>query len=173
MENYEHELEKIFERAYQRAYRAAKSICLNRHLAEDAVSEAAVRMLRAMRRGSVRADADAYFVKIAVNEAKRACARQRELPMDDIAAYLDARGAHTAFEREAIRTLAAAIDALGEKLRLPIQLHYFGGFSELETARMLGISYSAVKARMMRGRQKLKETLERENATEGGVHHEI
>lgn len=173
MADYNRELEELFTRAYQRAYRAAKSICLNRHLAEDAVSEAAVRMLDAMRRGSVRADADAYFIRIAVNEAKRICMKRREIPTDDIAAYLDACGIHTEFDSEAAKALLEAVNRLGEKLRIPIQLHYFGGFSEAETARSLGISYSAVKARIMRGRKKLKEMLSWEENMEGGVSHEI
>lgn len=171
MEN--NEFEKLFSRCYRKAYRAAKSICFNRHLAEDAVSEAAIRMMSALRKGFVRADADHYFIKIAVNEAKRLCAKTREYPTDDISAYLEVRSAQAEYDRESMRLLIESVGKLNQKLRLPIQMHYFGGFSEVETARLLGISYSAVKARIMRARQKLKEMLEREEIPEGGIKHEI
>lgn len=53
MDKNECDLETLFKNVYPKAYRAAKSICLSRHMAEDAVSEALVRMMNAQKRGLV------------------------------------------------------------------------------------------------------------------------
>ena len=58
--------------------------------------------------------------------------------------------------------LRYALTALDEKLRIPVLLHYIEGYSVKEIADMLNIGISAVKLRLMRGRNKLKEMLSEE-----------
>ncbi|MDL2237497.1 RNA polymerase sigma factor [Christensenellaceae bacterium OttesenSCG-928-K19] len=168
-------LEQVFEQSYKKAYRAAKAVCFDAQGAEDAVSEALVRLMGAMQKRRID-NAEAYFVRIAINEAKRIRAKQREIPIDDLNAYLNSittQNEETYVYREAARELRKAVDSLGQKLALPIKLYYYGGFSELETADLLGISYSAVKTRLFRARQKLKVLLTPEDSTIGGEYHEI
>lgn len=171
MTEYEEELEALFLKLYGKAYRAAKSICFDRQMAEDAVSEAFVRLLHASRKGRIWGGGEQYFMKIAVNEARRINARRKELPSENIAEYLEASGAEKE-DREAAQALLEAVNRLGEKFSLPIRLHYYGGFSEKEVAQLLGISYSAVKARMMRGRKRLRVLIEQETAEKGGTCHD-
>lgn len=52
--------------------------------------------------------------------------------------------------------------SLGEKYRLPLQLHYVEGYSVAEVARMLRIPQGTVKSRLARGREKLREMLDEE-----------
>ena len=61
-----------------------------------------------------------------------------------------------------VRALREAMDALEEKQRLCLLLHYIEGYSVREVARMLNLGESAVKQRLMRGRRKLKELLSEE-----------
>lgn len=53
-----------------------------------------------------------------------------------------------------------AVRRLKEKYRLPIYLHYFEEIPVHEIAELMKISEGAVKMRLKRGREKLKEELE-------------
>ncbi|WP_297988899.1 sigma factor-like helix-turn-helix DNA-binding protein [uncultured Oscillibacter sp.] len=50
--------------------------------------------------------------------------------------------------------------ALPEKHRAAIHLHYGEGYSVEETARILGVTVSAVKMRLKRGREALRREWE-------------
>ena len=54
------------------------------------------------------------------------------------------------------------LEKLPVKYKTVIVLHYLEGFSVEEIARMLRISASAVKMRLSRGREQMKEVIERE-----------
>ncbi len=55
--------------------------------------------------------------------------------------------------------IAEALDTLPEKLRTVIILHYLEGYSVEETGEILKIGKSAVKMRLARGRDALREIL--------------
>jgi RNA polymerase sigma-70 factor (ECF subfamily) len=55
------------------------------------------------------------------------------------------------------------LSKIPEKNRGAIVLHYLEGFSVEEVAKMLGISQSAVKMRLARGREALKDLLSAED----------
>jgi len=69
------------------------------------------------------------------------------------------QGMQKAYEMED-GELRAAIDALPEKLRTPLLLHYMEGFSEREIAGVLGIPVTTVKSRLYRARKALRMELE-------------
>ncbi len=52
--------------------------------------------------------------------------------------------------------------SLEEKYRIVIHLHYVEGYKAREVASMLGISEAAVKKRLQRGREALREIYEKE-----------
>ena len=58
------------------------------------------------------------------------------------------------------RELLEQVAALPEKLRTVIHLHYYEGYSLEEMAALLGVTVSAVKMRMKRGRDALRIRLE-------------
>ena len=58
------------------------------------------------------------------------------------------------------RGVLEQVAALPEKLRTVIHLHYYEGYSVREIAEVLGVTVSAVKMRMKRGRDALRERLE-------------
>lgn len=70
-------------------------------------------------------------------------------------------------EHQADQGVLEAILALPETYKGPIHLHYYEGYSVAEVAEILGLSPSAVKMRLKRGREQLK--LELELGTEGSV----
>lgn len=56
--------------------------------------------------------------------------------------------------------LMLEIAALDEKYRVPLMLYYMDGFTAEEIARSLGLTAAAVRKRISRARQMLKEQLE-------------
>lgn len=52
------------------------------------------------------------------------------------------------------------VNQLDEKYRIVIFLHYYEGYQMKEIAKILGLTTSAVKTRLSRGRDKLKNILE-------------
>lgn len=64
------------------------------------------------------------------------------------------RNLETAFDREVI---AQSLDAMSETLRIPLLLRDLDGFSYQEIADGLGLSLSAVKMRIKRGREDFRQ----------------
>ena len=50
---------------------------------------------------------------------------------------------------------------MDETLRIPLYLHYYEDYSYKEVAKLLKLSESAVAMRIKRGKEQLKERLER------------
>lgn len=60
------------------------------------------------------------------------------------------------------RELLNQVAALPEKQRTAIHLHYYEGYSVEEIAKLLGVTASAVKMRLKRGREALRREMEGE-----------
>ena len=161
-------VEEVYHRSFGKAYRAAKSICLNKQLAEDAVSEAVVRLMKLAEKGRLRSEAENLFITIAINEAKRILSKR---PAEyEYQEYLDARSCCDVEQREQALDLLTKINTLPSTLNMPLKLHYYGGFSYGEISEALKISLDAVKKRVSRGRQKLKEMYRDDEDMDGGFH---
>jgi RNA polymerase sigma-70 factor, ECF subfamily len=72
-------------------------------------------------------------------------------------------------KREYLEVLSTAINELTLGLRTAIELRELAELSTRETARRLGVSVAAVKARIFHGRSKLRKTLRRLGITARGV----
>jgi RNA polymerase sigma-70 factor, ECF subfamily len=64
-------------------------------------------------------------------------------------------------QREQVEMLSSAMNELSPGLRKAIQLRELDERSSEETARIMGISVSALKGRMFHGRRKLRDRLKR------------
>ena len=62
-------------------------------------------------------------------------------------------------KREATEILRSAIGKLPASLRTTVELRELGELSSRETAKRMGVSVAAVKARVFQGRRKLRKTL--------------
>lgn len=112
-----------------------------------------------------------WLIRIAINEAlmwSRRARALREVPIDDSSgdegagAQLDIVDAiddpeATCLQREETRTLSLAIRRLTPNLRIVLELKELRELSTRETARHLGLSLSAVRARAFHGRKKLRK----------------
>ncbi|MBQ6876295.1 MAG: RNA polymerase sigma factor [Lachnospiraceae bacterium] len=147
----------MFERYTNLLYRLCYSILLVREDAEDAVQDV---FLKYYRKQPTFADEDhekAWFIRVAVNHCKDILRRRklREfIPFSEVEELLA--------EKEAEANDSGVLQALFEladRYRIVMILHYLEGYPVKEVARLCGISQSAVKMRLSRGREQLKERL--------------
>ena len=94
-----------------------------------------------------------WLFRVALNQCRDEWKRSRrtELPLDEAVLI-----SVPPEDRDILEQVAA----LPEKLRTVIHLHYYEGYSLEEIASLLGVSLSAVKMRMKRGRDALRNRLE-------------
>lgn len=146
------------------AIRIAFSVTGSRALAEDAVQEAFIQVLRKIASLRNPDSFPTWFYRIVVNAAKRLTRNtNRSLPFElitqdhpDPAAIIPDEAA---LEAEEVRLLWAAITELDEPHRLPIVLRYYIKLSEHEIAGALGIPPGTVKSRLHTARRLLHARL--------------
>ena len=155
-----------------RIFRLAQRITRNREDAEDVSQDSFARAFIHM--DTFRGDSRFYtwLARIAINQSlmKLRTHRVRELHIDrpvaaeDTSAFVEVADDTPSPEQlcshaELQRILASAIRELPTTLREVLHLREVEEHSTEETARMLGLSISAVKSRRLRGRQKLRQAL--------------
>jgi RNA polymerase sigma-70 factor (ECF subfamily) len=158
--------ENSFERVYQQyadmMYRVALSHVSHREDAEDVVHDVFIKYMEALPTFSDDEHERAWLVRATINRChdllRRGKIREHE-SLDDIT---DLPSEENGTATDLFRTLAE----LPEKYKTAIVLHYLEGFSVEEVARMLGISLSAVKMRLSRGRELLKNILNDEEKSD-------
>ena len=147
----------MFERYTNLLYRLCYSILLVREDAEDAVQDV---FLKYYRKQPTFADEDhekAWLIRVAVNHCKDILRRRklREfIPFSEVEDLL----AEKVVEADVYGVLQALFE-LADRYRIVMILHYLEGYPVKEVARLCGISQSAVKMRLSRGREQLKERL--------------
>lgn len=161
-------LEVVYDRHGGAAFSLAYRIVGERAAAEDVVQEAFISIWRSgtrfdRTRGSVRAWMLSIVRNRAIDSLRSSAGKAPRLTLDDDS-ILEQRPSDELTEEEAIRH-ETAIEVRGVLGRLPgeqskvIQLAYFGGFSQSEIARMLGVPLGTVKGRMRLGLEKIRNEL--------------
>lgn len=134
-------------------YRLSLSILRSQADAQDAVQQGMLHAWEKRHQASDENRIRAWLTRIVVNECRNIQRkRMRVFPVADMP-----DGACTA--ERADDSLNEAIDALEEKLRTPLLLHYMEGFSERDIAGILGIPQTTVKNRLYRARKALRSEL--------------
>jgi RNA polymerase sigma-70 factor (ECF subfamily) len=163
-EAYEVVLERHADAAFSLAYR----ICGRRPLAEDIAQEAFLAIWRSgarydRRRGSVRTWTLGIVHNRAVDALRRNGVQERGRVSDEgIDQTLEAieRTDLQAIENSTSRELHGALGELPSEQRRVIELAYFGGFTHVEIASMLGAPIGTVKGRMRLGLHKLRDRMQ-------------
>jgi RNA polymerase sigma-70 factor (ECF subfamily) len=159
----------------ERVYRLALRITRNTEDAEDVQQETLLKVHRKMGQFEGRSRFTTWVSRIAINEALM-CLRKRRsafiLPLEDSIQPTDDDGARedfqspiegpeAAYSRKELRDLLTqAMAQLRPAYRVVFLLRAVEQLSTSETAKVLQISASAVKARMRRARSELREWLE-------------
>lgn len=151
-------LEAAYDKYANMLYRLAFSHLQRREDAEDAVQDVFTKYMNTSPRFTDDEHERAWLVRVTVNRChdmlRRGKIREHD-SLDDIS-DLPEQADGTA------NSVLRAVFALPEKYKTAITLHYLEGFSVEEISSMLGISLSAVKMRLSRGRELLKDLLDKE-----------
>lgn len=161
-------LEDLVRQHARLVYRIAYAVLRRHHDAEDATQETFVRVLRYGRRLTVVDNPKTWLARIAWRVAidrSKQYVRRREIPLENSEQPAEEVVSSGARADEAIQgtqfgaVLEKLIAALPEKLREPLILSTIEEMSPGEVAATLGINEAAVRSRVFRARQILKEKL--------------
>lgn len=149
-------------------YRIAYAVLRRHHEAEDATQETFLRVVRYSSKLAEVEDPKTWLARIAWRvavEFGRRSARKQEISLDDQekpvqeVVSADASADRTIQGTQIGAALEKLIAALPEKLRAPLILSAIEEMSPREIAAMLDINEAAVRSRVFRARQILKEKL--------------
>lgn len=143
--------------------------------AEDVVQQSFQKAFIHLRKFEEKSSFSTWLTRITINEGLMLLRRRRglhEVPIDDsngkeepgvvLEVPDSAPGPESSYLRlEQQRILSAAVKQLNPRTRRAIELRELGELSTEETARILGLSIEAVKARVFHGRRRLLKTLRR------------
>jgi RNA polymerase sigma-70 factor (ECF subfamily) len=165
--------EILVERHEQKIFFVAQRITRTREDAEDVVQQTFQKAFTHLLKFEGRSAFSTWLTRIAITEALMLLRRSRglrEVRIDDLNgneesttplevpdASPDPEAVYS--QQEQAQMLSAAINELPHGTRRVIQLRELDERSSEETARIMGISVSALKGRMFHGRRKLRERL--------------
>jgi RNA polymerase sigma-70 factor, ECF subfamily len=159
----------------ERVYRLALRITRNTEDAEDVQQETLLKVHRKLGQFEGRSRLTTWISRIAINEALMCLRKRRSAcympleetiqPAEESAAFQEFQspleGPEAAYSRKELRELLKqAVERLRPAYRVVFLLRAVEQLSTSETADVLQISASAVKARMRRARSELREWLE-------------
>lgn len=161
-------LENLVRQHSRLVYRIAYAVLRRHHDAEDATQETFIRVLRYSHKLAGVEDHKTWLARIAWRVAvdrNRQQGRKREIPLEDPEKPLPDLPSSQSAADDALHgaqvsdVLERMIAALPEKLRQPLILSAIEEMSPREVAATLGINEAAVRSRVFRARQILREKL--------------
>ena len=149
---------EVVRRTQDRAIMAARALVGNAHDAEDAAQEAFVKAFESL--GQLRDPRRfrAWFARILTRLALARRRRPRPGRLGDADALVPLREGPDHARLDAVQR---EVDALPEKYRAPIALHYLAGLSYRETAAALGIPEKLVRSRLHDARARIRRRMSR------------
>jgi RNA polymerase sigma-70 factor (ECF subfamily) len=139
-------------------YKVAYGVLRNPHDAEDVVQDVFLRAHRSGVKGVL--DLNAWLARIAFRLAidRLRKPKAEELPEHELRSSV-ADAEHVAIHRQRVERVGRLIAALPDELRYPLVLSAIDELTSPQVAEVLGISEAAVRGRVFRARQILKEKL--------------
>lgn len=123
--------------------------------ADDVIQDVFYKLLTSEKSFETDAHLRNWLVRVTVNEC-RSLFRRPWRRVEDIEAYAN----QLQMPSEGHVHMFTAVMRLPERYRVPLVLHYYGGFSTEKVAEMLGVPGATVRTRLARGRARLKTMLE-------------
>ena len=152
------DFEIIYDRYSGLLYRLSLSHLQNAHDAEDAVHDVFAKYISEPHKFKDKEHEEAWFVKVTVNHCRDLLRKKKyrnHLSLDEVH--------HLKTVEAEENSVLEVLGKLSERYKAVIILHYLEGYSIDEISFMLGISVSAVKMRLSRGRDLLKNLMEKED----------
>ena len=154
--------EQVFETAYSNyadmLYRLALSYLNHKEDAEDVVQEVFTKYMCGLHFPMDETHEKAWFIRVTINHCHDSLRRRKHRMHSSIDEVVELPGK----ENELSLELREMLQKLPEKYKTVIILHYLEGFSVQEIATIIGAGTSAVKMRLLRGRELLKDELIKE-----------
>lgn len=157
------EKEKVLE-CYQRqkdtVYKLAWMYCKKKDRADDIFQEVFYKYLAYQPKFKDPEHEKAWFIRTTINLCKNLL---RSKWQKDILQLEEWDGDHAPVQenRDAFAELKEAVLNLPDKYRVPIHLYYYEEYSVREIAQLLHKSESTVQTQLQRGREKIRQMLER------------
>jgi RNA polymerase sigma-70 factor (ECF subfamily) len=171
--------EILFERHERKIFFVAQRITRTRQDAEDVVQQSFQKAFTHLRKFEERSAFSTWLTRIAITEALMLLRKSRglrEMLVDDLNGNQettprleipdtspDPEAIYS--QRESAEMLSAAMNELSPGTRRAMELRDLDERSSEETARIMGISVSALKGRMFHGRRKLRKRLKQSVAS--------
>jgi RNA polymerase sigma-70 factor, ECF subfamily len=156
----ESDLELAVRQHARLVYRIAYSVLRNHQDAEDATQETFIRVMRAQRKLAMVDDPRRWLARIAWRVAVEKRKKVPDISLEEVGtAVMQARTQTDAevIASEITRLLHGLIARLPRKLQEPLVLSTLDEMSTLDIAATLGTSEAAVRSRVFRARQILRE----------------
>ncbi|HYE06135.1 MAG TPA: sigma-70 family RNA polymerase sigma factor [Planctomycetota bacterium] len=153
-------LDRLLRLVADRTYTQALRITGDPHLAEEAVQEAWLRLIATAPRydgGIAFAAWLGRLVCAAAIDQRRSARRRRERRED----AMPEPAARDPGDAESIAAVRDAVEALPERYRRPVLLHYFAGLTQEEAAQALSVPPGTIAAQLSRARDRLRVRLGR------------
>ncbi|MHB1024187.1 MAG: RNA polymerase sigma factor [Desulfobacteria bacterium] len=170
-------IEILFDRYHEKVYGLAMSILMNGNDAEDATRDVFLSVVQKADCFQEDSESHSRIYRICVNNCLmrlRKGRRTKTVPIEEFLPAFTEGGAYAnpvedwsrdverqIPEKEIGRVICGFAGELAEKYRLVFALCDLQGFSQEETAQVLGLSITAVKFRLHRARLYLRERLSR------------
>ena len=151
-------LEKLYDEYADLLYRIALTHSQNQHDAMDAVQDVFLKVASLNKAFSDKNYEKAWLIRLVINrchDLSRKIRIRQYTPLDEVYDFPDDESKLSPNVRE-------MLDGLPEKFKTVLVLHYLEGFSVEETADILKLSVSAVKMRLSRARDFVKDTYKKE-----------
>lgn len=149
---------ELVERYRDNLFAIAFNVCKNAADADDIVQDTFLQYYLTRKKFDNEQHIRAWLIRVTVNKAKninRSFWRQHKRPLEE---YIET----LVFTEPGDRELFETVMELPEKYRIVIHLYYYEDYSVNEIAKVLKLTESNVKVRLLRGRQMLREALKEE-----------
>ena len=149
------QFKEVMERHRDMVFRIAYTYMRDAADADDVTQDVFVKLLRAGKPFESEDHLRHWLVRVTANTCKSLFRRPWQR-VEDLEAYAGT----LAMPSRAHEGVFVTVMRLPEKYRVPLVLHYYGGFSTAEIADALRIPAATVRTRLARARAKLKTLLE-------------
>ena len=155
-------IEEVVNTYSDMVYRIALNILCNIDDANDVMQEVFLRLVRNKSKIKSREHIKHWLIKVTIN-----CSRSKatESYKKHTVSISEISEGYASCSNEIDETIGSVMK-LPEKYKVPIHLYYYQQLTVEEISKILGITRSGVRSRLSRGRNLLKEILEKEDNNE-------
>ena len=156
------QLNEAYDRYADMLYHLSLSHMQSREDAEDVVQEVFCKYFAKQPKFADESHEKAWFIRVTINQCRDQL-RHRNVRRYTPLHEMEELAAQTGVTDESALDVMHLLSNLPEKLRITVILHYLEGLSVEETATALKIGKSAVKMRLSRARELLKDKMKKED----------